>query len=124
QAVRHFGFGHPWPVLGSCLGDEMHLVGVAAHDAGGGADVVGDDPVAAFAVALGGGVLDDALGLGGEADHQAGAAWPGLGEGGEDVRVGDEGERRAGVASVLLDLLVRGFGDAPIGDGGGADGDV
>ena len=50
---------------------ERHGVLGAAHDAGRRADVVGEDPVGALARALGGGVGDDVVGLGGEADDEA-----------------------------------------------------
>ena len=58
-------------------------------------DVVGDDPVGLLGGALGGGVGDDVVGLGGEADQQARAVGV-RAERGEDVGVGGEGELRAG----------------------------
>ena len=88
-------------------GDQMHGVAVAAHDAGGGADIVGDDPVAAFLRALGLGMGDDVFGLGGKADDQRRALVADLADRGEDVGIGGE-LRRDGAApsSVFLILLL------------------
>ena len=96
EAVGDFGLGHAGPGFGAGGGDERDLVGRAAHDAGFGADVVGENPVAAFAPQLGGGVGDDVVGFGGEADDQTRPVGAGAGERGQDVGVGDEGERMAG----------------------------
>ena len=49
----------------------MHRVVAASEGARRGRDVVGHDPVAAFLLQLGLGVLDHVLGFGGEADDQA-----------------------------------------------------
>ena len=62
-------------------------VAVAAHDAGLRRNVVGENPVAAFAGELGLGIGGDILGFGGKADHQF---WPlrlAVGDGREDVGI-------------------------------------
>ncbi len=51
-----------------CARDEMDLVAVAAHDIAG--HIVGDDPVGAFAAALGDGMFQHIIGLRGKADQQ------------------------------------------------------
>jgi hypothetical protein len=90
----------------------MDRVGIATHDVA--RDVVGDDPVGALAGPLGGGVLDNLLGLGGEAHHQLRAVRI-SGEQREDVGVLGERERRRRLA--FLELLRGGFG-APVADRG------
>ena len=75
-------------------GDEMDLRVVAAHGAGPRPDVVGDDPVGSLGAALGGGVLDQVLGLGGKADDEARPLGAGLGDGRQNVGVLRELELR------------------------------
>src|SRR6476646_1710447 len=101
----------------------MHLRLVAAHGAGPRPHVVGDDPVGALGAALSGGVGDEVLGLGGEADDEARTLRVKARERGEDVRV--LGELQHGLAfALLLELVGRLVGCAPIGDGGSANGDI
>ena len=59
------------PVLDAGRVDDMHDIGVAAEYAGSGRDVVGDDPVAAFARQFLARPRDQILGLGGEPDNEA-----------------------------------------------------
>src|SRR5262249_3774923 len=69
------------------------------------------------------GVGRDVLGCGGEAHHGARAAVAGLRERREDVGV--FGQRQRGrAAAVFLQFLLRRLGCPPIGDRGGADGDL
>ena len=89
-----------------------------------GPDVVGDDPVGSLARALGDGVLDQILGLGGKADDEARALRPGLRDRGENVRVERQREHGLGALVRLLELLRRIVGRAPIGDSSGANRDV
>ena len=101
----------------------MNAVVVAAERPALGADVIGQNPVAALALSFGRRVLDHLLGFGGEADHQARALRTRLGKPGQDVGVG--GQRKAGGTFVsLLQLLVGRSGDLPIGNGSGADRNV
>ena len=72
------------PALDAVGGDQMDLVGVAAHHVA--RDVVGDDPVAALARALGLRMLDHIFGLGGKADDELRPA-SARGEAGEDVGI-------------------------------------
>ena len=102
----------------------MHLRLVAAHGAGPRPHVVGDDPVCALGAALGGGVGDQVLGLGGKADDEARTLGAGSCDRGEDVRVLGKLQRRLAALVLLLELVGRLVGCAPIGDGSGADGDV
>ena len=76
-------------------GHEMHGVAVAAHDAGAGRHVVGDDPVAALARELGLGVLDDVIGLGREADDEPRPAGVCVRDGRQDVGILDQAEPAA-----------------------------
>ena len=102
----------------------MHLVAVAAEGAGRRRHVIGDDPIAALAGSFGPGLLDHPFGFGGKADHQA---WPGFPFGGkhrQDIGVLGQHQGWGGAVGGLLDLGSGRFGDAPVGDGGGADGDV
>ena len=75
------------PILDAGRRDQMHLRLVAAHGASPGPHVVGHDPIGALGAALGGGVGDQILGLGGEADDEARTLWSRPGDGREDVRV-------------------------------------
>src|SRR3954471_22223992 len=68
EAAGYVGLGGARPVFGPVRGDEMDLIVLAAHSAG---DVVGDDPVAALAVALRFRGGDDLVRLRGEADEEA-----------------------------------------------------
>ena len=124
QPPGHLALVQLWPALHSFRGHEMHGVAVAAHDAGCRRHVVGDDPVGPFGLALLGGVFEHVLGLRGKADHQRRPHARTLGgDGLEDVRVLDQLEPRQGLAA-LLDLLAGLRRHAPVGDGGGEDGDV
>src|SRR6185436_2017271 len=71
ETLSDFGLGEFRPGLGARRRNEMNGVFVAAHDAGRGRDVVGDDPVAAFLGAFGFGVLDDLLCLSCKAHDKA-----------------------------------------------------
>ena len=86
-----------------------------------GRDVVGEDPVAALARALGLGVGDEVLGLGGKADDEARPAVPGGAQTREDVGILDQVQRRR--RALLLQLLRR-LLDAPVGHRRGADRDI
>src|SRR6187399_1743986 len=77
------------PMLDAVGGDQMDLVGVAAHNVAG--YVVGDDPVAAFSFAFRLGDVDDVVRLGRKTDQQPGALRTG-GEVGEDVGIGRPGQ--------------------------------
>ena len=57
---------------------QMNRVAVAAHHAGRGRDVIGDDPVAALARKFCLGVVDQIFRLGSKADHQRRAPVPQL----------------------------------------------
>src|SRR5680860_1730686 len=96
----------------------MHNGAVAAHDAGGGGDVVGDDPVRPLGAALGACVLHDVLGLGGKADDELRALGAGNGDGRQNVRV--LGKVQRDIAAAFLLELLRGFGvRPPVRNGGG-----
>ncbi len=69
---------------------------VAAEGAGAGRHVVGEDPVATLAGALGAGVGDDVVGLGGKADDQGRPVVGALRDAGEDVGVLGEAQQSAG----------------------------
>src|SRR5512145_2052475 len=73
--------------------DEMYGIGVAAERSAARADVVGDDPVAAFAATLGFGVRDNVLGFGGEADDQPRPRFSLGGEGRENIGIFRQLER-------------------------------
>src|SRR5260370_7309911 len=66
--------GRRWPGFDAdavaSAGQQVDGVAVAAHDAGTRRDVIGADPVAALALKLGLGVVDQIFGLRGESDHQ------------------------------------------------------
>src|SRR5437762_14365617 len=70
EPVRNLALGHRRPILDRVAIDQVHRVALTAEGAGAGRHVVGDDPVAALALALGTGVGDDVLGLGSETDDQ------------------------------------------------------
>ena len=72
EQPRDFLFRILRPILDPVGGHKMDAVAVAAHDVAG--NVVGDDPVGAFADLLGDGVVDDAVGFRREADDEARAA--------------------------------------------------
>ncbi len=102
---------------------KMHGVELAAHDAARGRDIVGDDPIAAFARALFLRMGEDILGLGGKAHDERRPVVLPCAEGSENVGIFDEGDgglRRRG----FLELLVGRMIGAPVGDRGGADRDV
>src|SRR5690606_28155117 len=75
------------PAFGAFGGDEGNGVFAAAHDPGSGADVIGDDPVAALLLTLPRGIGDDVVGLGGKADNQTRAILCAAGDAGKDVGV-------------------------------------
>ena len=68
QVARDLFLARFGPVLDAVGGDQVNAVAVAAHHVA--RDVIGDDPVGALGDLLGDRLLDDALGLGGEADEQ------------------------------------------------------
>ena len=96
EAGGDLALGHDRPVLDPVGVDEVDRVAVAAEGAGAGRHVVGEDPVAALARALGARVGDDVVGLGGKADDQAGRSLARRAIRGEDVGVLDEAQRSAG----------------------------
>src|SRR6476469_7631949 len=85
EAAGDLGLAHLLPIFCAVAADEVDVVRIAAHHVA--RNVVGEDPVAALAAALGGGFGLDVPGLGGEADEQAGTAGIGV-ESGEDVGIG------------------------------------
>src|SRR3546814_3466464 len=66
EPLGHFRLGHLRPVLHPLGGDQVDAVVVAAEGRRARRDVVGEDPVAAFAGELGAALLDYLLGLGRE----------------------------------------------------------
>ena len=97
---------------------------IAAHRAGSGPDVIGDDPVGTFGAAFGNRIVDQILGLGGKADDEARPLAARLGEGGQNVRILFELERSFASRLLLLQLLRGLVGGAPIGNGCGTYRDV
>ena len=91
--------GRLLPVFDALGGHQPHLVVRAAHDIA--RHVVGDDPVGALGLALGGGIGGEVVGFGGEADEQGGPQRV-ASEGCEDVGVGLKSRR--GRAVGLLEL--------------------
>ena len=87
------------PGLDALARDQVHRVAVAPHNAGRRRDIVGDDPVAALALALGAGICDHMLGLRGKADDEARPLRFALGDGRENVGVFDERKLRRAAAS-------------------------
>ena len=81
------GFPPAGQGLGAVGGDQRHRVFRPAHDAGIGAHIVGHDPVTALARALGGGIGDHVVGLGGKAHHQSRPPVAALRHPGQDVGV-------------------------------------
>ena len=101
----------------------MDGVDVAAHDAGRGRNVVGQNPVAAFFGQFRLGIGDDVVGLRGKADDEVRPFGIAVRDGGEDVGIFRQRQGRR-LARLLLDLVVaRPFG-APVGNGGGEHRDV
>src|SRR5215472_19305928 len=70
EAFGEFALCHRRPILDRVGIHEVNRVAVAAEGAGAGRNVVGEDPVAALALALRARVGDDVLGLGGKADNE------------------------------------------------------
>ena len=70
QPARDRVLRHARPVLGTRRGDQGDLVLGPAHDPGGRADIVGNNPVTAFTQPLGGGMFNHVIGLGCKADHK------------------------------------------------------
>src|SRR6056297_960899 len=118
QFSRHLGLAHARPAFRAVSGDERHGILGPAHDARPGAHVVGEDPVAAFAGALGRGVGDHVTGLGGKAHDEARSPLVHRAHGGEDVGVLGKLQRR-GTVRTLLEFAVARPRHAPIGHGGG-----
>src|SRR5690348_10023248 len=79
--------GHRRPILDRIAVHEMDCVPLAPKGAGAGRHVIGEDPVAALALALRAGVGDDILGLGGKADDEARAVVAAPGDRRKDVWV-------------------------------------
>ena len=102
----------------------MHAVFVAAHDAGAGAHIVGDDPVAALARAFVLRMGDDVFRFGRKADDEAtGACAPARSS---REYPGSRVSATAGACRLrvfLILLLASDFG-TPIGDGGGEHRDI
>ena len=98
----------------------MHRVAVAAHDAGGRRDVVGDDPVAALARQLGAGV-GDACRRSRRRSRRRARGRPSLrwATVGEDVGILDEHGARAARRRPSSSSAGAALVDAPVGDGGG-----
>ena len=69
---------------------QMHAIFAAAESAGARRHIVGENPVAALFLALLDRVLDQILSLGGETDEKARPTVSGIGQGLEDVGIGDE----------------------------------
>ena len=101
----------------------MDLSVVAAHRTGAGPDVVGDDPVGAFARRLAVAFSTRFSVSAAKPMTRHGRLRARLGNGREDVGVQRELELCLDLV-LLLELLRRLVGGAPIGDRGGANGDV
>jgi hypothetical protein len=86
KPLRNVGFVHQRPIFDSVRRDQVHAIAVAAHDSRSRADVIGDNPVAAFAAAFRLAELDDILGLGRKAYDQARASRR-MRDGGENVGI-------------------------------------
>ena len=116
EVARDVFLGRFGPILDAVGGDEVDAVARAAHDVA--RHVVGDDPVGALGGALGGGIGDDVVGLGGEADQQARAvgmlrrAWRGC--------RGWARSASCGGPSAFLSLCAARL-DPPVGDRGDQD---
>src|SRR5256886_8013593 len=82
--------GHRRPILDRVAVHEMDRVPVAAKGAGAGRHVIGEDPVAALALALRTSIRDDILGLGGKADNQPRPVVAASGDRREDAWVFDK----------------------------------
>ena len=79
--------GHARPVFTPLGSDKMHGVFRAAHDPGCGADVIGNDPVTAFAHPLGSSIGDDIIRFRSKADNKAGAIRLELADGSKNIGV-------------------------------------
>src|SRR5438067_7421462 len=90
EPVGNLALSHRRPILDGVAIDQMHGVPLAAEGAGARRYVVGDNPVAALALALGTGVGDDVLGLRGETDDEGRPVVAAPGDAGKDVRVLDK----------------------------------
>src|SRR5207247_2215850 len=75
----------------------------------------GEDPIAVLAQALPPGIRDDVVGLRRKADDELRPVVAAPGDRGKDVRVFDEAQHRR-AAAVLLQLVLVGSFDAPVGD--------
>src|SRR5689334_10412259 len=90
ETLRHVLLAQGRPVFDASGGNEMDGVGIAAEGSSAGGHIVGEDPVAALLLQLLLRMLDDMLGLGGEAYHQARPRLLGVREGSQDVGIGGE----------------------------------
>src|SRR5689334_11181102 len=77
--------GHRRPILDRIAVHDVNRVSLAAEGAGSRRHVIGEDPVAALALALRAGVGDDILGFGGKADDEPRAVVAASGDRREDV---------------------------------------
>ena len=98
----------------------MNGVLQSAHHAALRRDIVGHDQVAALPRDLFPRVVDHVVGLGSKAHDEGRAPRAPPGDGGEDVRVLDQGQG-GGEAAILLDLARPRLGGAPVADRGGED---
>src|SRR5580658_3628421 len=92
EAGGNFVLGHDRPVLNAFAVYQVDRVLVAAEGAGPGRDVVGENPIAALADALGPRVCDDVVGLGGKADDQRRPVVGALCDMRKDIRVFGEAQ--------------------------------
>jgi len=106
QAARHGGLVHAGPGFLAILANEEDLIVRPAHHIAG--DIIGKDPVAALALALGFGVGAHVMGFGGKADDEAGAVFPLARERGEDIGVFGQVQRGRRLSRARLQLQLAG----------------
>ena len=116
--------GHFGPVFHIGSGYQVNRVLITTHDAGARAYIIGDNPVAALARSFALGVVNDLFRLGGKTHDQTWPAAVHLAQRRQNVGIFHQVQRRRPAASVLFHLLLGLTGDAPIGHGGGTDGDI
>src|SRR5207248_9091652 len=87
EPCSNLALGHDRPVLDTTLVNQMDRVVVAAKGTGSYRDIVGEDPIAALALPLEPGVVDDIIGLGRKPDNERRPVVAVLSDAGEDVGV-------------------------------------